>query len=174
MTFLPMKWGEYNYICIESFHGNIKLLFLVTLSAIGINIWLGFIKVILYTEEMIMIILIHAVLLSSLLILSLMGDELRKYFVELYVDLFNFKFMFTHVFTVIQTRISKIKTTVKPQIFEHWFLEHRWLFKLCFKSRPNCYTIALFELLIIQTPIIGTLELNQWSPRIIKHVVHTL
>ena len=68
---------------------------------------------------MIMIILIHAVLLSSLLILSLMGDELRKYFVELYVDLFNFKFMFTHVFTVIQTRIPKIITTVKPQIFEH-------------------------------------------------------
>jgi len=54
------------------------------------------------------------------------------------------------------------------------FLKHRLLFKRYFKSRPNSYTIILVELLIILNPIIGTLKLNQWSPRIIKHVVHTL
>ena len=61
-----------------------------------------------------------------------------------------------------------LSSTVKPHSFEPCFLEHRRLFELYFKSRPNSYTIVLFELLIIQTPIIGTFELNQWSPRIIK------
>jgi len=64
--------------------------------------------------------------------------------------------------------------TVKPHFFEPWFLEHRRLFELYFKSRANSYTITLFEPLIIRISIIRTLELNQWSPRIIKHVVYTL
>jgi len=48
------------------------------------------------------------------------------------------------------------------------------IIRIVFLVRPNSYTIALVELLIIRTPIIRTLQLNQWSPRIIKHVVHTL
>jgi len=50
--------------------------------------------------------------------------------------------------------------TVELHFFEPLFHKHRRFFKLYFKSRLNSYTIALFELLIIQTFIIRTLELS--------------
>jgi len=65
-------------------------------------------------------------------------------------------------------------TVIFSLFFDLWKLEHRRLFELYFKSRPNSYTIALVELLILRTPIIGTHELNQWSPHIINHVVNIL
>ena len=36
------------------------------------------------------------------------------------------------------------------------------------------FTSLFFDDRLFEPPIVGNLELNQWSPRTIKHVVHTL